>query len=115
MTRIDNIESLRTKAEIEIERLRILDRDAVNKTISNMQNGIGKLRNIEEQLVVRDEENRRVRNEISELTISINKAIRMSDQVEHTITTVEERSIQDGKRISVFFGTMLFEFLLIQE
>ena len=106
ITSLDNIESLRTKSEIEMERLRILDRDAVNKTISNMQNGIGKLRDIEEQLVVRDEENRRVRNEISELTISINKAIRMSDQVEHTITTVEERSIQDGKRISDFKGDL---------
>ncbi|MDP6769536.1 MAG: hypothetical protein QF704_02425, partial [Anaerolineales bacterium] len=68
ITSLDNIESLRTKSEIEMERLRILDRDAVNKTISNMQNSIGKLRHIEEQLVVRDEENLRVRNEISELT-----------------------------------------------
>ncbi len=106
ITSLDNIESLRTKSEIEMERLRILDRDAVNKTISNMQNSIGKLRHIEEQLVVRDEENRRVRNEISELTTSLNRAIRMSDQVEHTITTVEERSIQDGKRISDFKGDL---------
>ena len=106
ITSLDNIESLRTKSEIEMERLRILDRDAVNKTISNMQQSIGKLRHIEEQLEVKDEENRRVSSEISELTISINKAIRTSDQVEHTITTVEERSIQDGKRISDFKGDM---------
>ena len=106
MTSLDNIESLRTKSEIEMERLRILDRDAVNKTISNMQQSIGKLRHIEEQLEVKDEENRRVSSEISELTISINKAIRTSDQVEHTITTVEERSIQDGKRISDFKGDL---------
>ena len=106
MTSLDNIESLRTKSEIEMEHLRILDRDAVNKTISNMQKSIGKLRHIEEQLEVKDEENRRVSSEISELTISINKAIRTSDQVEHTITTVEERSIQDGKRISDFKGDL---------
>lgn len=106
ITSLDNIESLRTKSEVEMERLRILDRDAVNKTIGNMQDNLGKLRGIEEQLAVRDEENRRLRSEMSELTISINKAIRMSDQVEHKITTVEERSIQDGKRISDFKGDL---------
>ena len=106
ITSLDNIESLRTKSEVEMERLRILDRDAVNKTIGNMQENLGKLRDIEEQLSVKDEENRRLRSEMSELTISINKAIRMSDQVEHTITTVEERSIQDGKRISDFKGDL---------
>jgi len=106
ITSLDNIESLRTKSEVEMERLRILDRDAVNKTIGNMQDNLGKLRDIEEQLAVRDEENRRLRSEMSELTISINKAIRMSDQVEHKITTVEERSIQDGKRISDFKGDL---------
>ena len=106
ITSLDNIESLRTKSEVEMERLRILDRDAVNKTIGNMQDKLGKLRDIEEQLSVKDEENSRLRSEMSELTISINKVIRMSDQVEHTITTVEERSIQDGKRISDFKGDL---------
>ena len=75
ITSLDNIESLRTKSEVEMERLRILDRDAVNKTIGNMQDNLGKLRDIEAQLAVRDEENRRLRSEMSELTISINKAI----------------------------------------
>ena len=36
ITSLDNIESLRTKSEVEMERLRILDRDAVNKTIGNI-------------------------------------------------------------------------------
>ncbi len=102
ITSLENIESLRTKSEVEMERLRILDRDAVNKTISNMQDNLGKLRDIDEKLSIGDEETRRLRSEMSELTISINNVIRMSDQVEHKIITVEERSIQDGKRISDF-------------
>lgn len=106
ITSLENIESLRTKSEVEMERLRILDRDAVNKTMSNMQENIGKLRDIDEKLSIGDEETRRLRSEMSELTISINNAIRMSDQVEHKIITVEERSIQDGKRISDFKGDL---------
>lgn len=104
MTRLDNIESLRTISEIETERLRILDRDAVNKSISNLQDSISKLRQIEEQLSARHEEDHRVRSEISELKLSINKVIRVSDEAEHTIVTVEERSRQDGKRVSEFKG-----------
>ncbi len=106
ITSLENIESLRTKSEVEMERLRILDRDAVNKTISNMQDNLGKLRDIDEKLSIGDEETRRLRSEMSELTISINNVIRMSDQVEHKIITVEERSIQDGKRISDFKGDL---------
>ena len=106
ITSIDNIESLRTKSEVEMERLRIIDRDSVNKTIIYMKDEIGKLRDIEEQLSVTDEENRRARNEISDLANSINQAVRISDQVEHKTTIVEERSIQDGKRIADFKGDL---------
>ena len=106
ITSIDNIESLRTKSEVEMERLRIIDRDSVNKTIIYIKDEIGKLRDIEEQLSVTDEENRRARNEISDLANSINQAVRISDQVEHKTTVVEERSIQDGKRIADFKGDL---------
>ena len=106
ITSIDNIESLRTKSEVEMERLRIIDRDSVNKTIIYIKDEIGKLRDIEEQLSVTDEENRRARNEISDLANSINQAVRISDQVEHKTTIVEERSIQDGKRIADFKGDL---------
>ena len=102
MTRIDNIESLRTKAEIEIERLRILDMDAINKSINQLQDSIGKLRQLEEQFSAKNEEENRIRNEISDLKLSINKVVRVSDESEHTIVTVEERSRQDNKRISDF-------------
>ena len=104
LTRIDNIESLRTKSEIETERLRILDRDAVTKSISNLQDSVGKLRKIEEQLSARYEEEHRARSEISDLKLSINKIVRVSDEAEHTMLTVEERSRQDSKRISEFKG-----------
>lgn len=104
LTKIDNIETQRTKSEIETERLRILDRDAVTKSISNLQDSVGKLRQIEEQLSARYEEEHRTRSEISELKLSINKIVRVSDEAEHTMLTVEERSRQDSKRISEFKG-----------
>ena len=44
--------------------------------------------------------------EISDLANSINQAVRISDQVEHKTTIVEERSIQDGKRIADFKGDL---------
>ena len=59
MTKIDNVELLRTKAEIEIERLRILDRDAITKSINQLQDKTGKLPQLEEQLSARNEEENR--------------------------------------------------------
>jgi len=102
MTKIDNVELLRTKAEIEIERLRILDRDAITKSINQLQDKTGKLRQLEEQLSARNEEENRMRSDISDLKLSIDKIARVSDESEHTIVSVEERSRQDSKRTSDF-------------
>ncbi|HCU99483.1 MAG TPA: hypothetical protein DGM69_09080 [Chloroflexi bacterium] len=102
ISKIDNLEAVRIKTEVEMDRLRIIDRDKINKTLSNLHDEFNVFYKMRDEFFDQKDREVQLNNEIRDLKIVVEKALRVIDDNETTIVTVEERSLQDSKRIGDF-------------
>ena len=102
ISKIDNLEAVRIKTEVEMDRLRIIDRDKINKTLSNLHDEFNVFYKMRDEFFDQKDREVQLNNEIRDLKIVVEKALRVIDDNETTIVAVEERSLQDSKRIGDF-------------
>tara|TARA_B100000945_G_scaffold300503_1_gene282381 strand:+ start:307 stop:1488 length:1182 start_codon:yes stop_codon:yes gene_type:complete len=102
ITQINNLEAVRINAEVEMDRLRIIDRDKFNKSLSNLHDEVNLFHKTRDELFDQKDREEQLNKEIRDLKIVVEKALRVTDDNESTIFAVEERSLQDSKRIADF-------------
>ena len=100
IARLELAESIRTKSEIEGERLRQLEREAINKSLIDLQTGMARLVSLQNAMSDRKEEDHRTRADINELRQATEDNSRSLEESQHLITNIYESRRLDGKRLS---------------
>jgi len=100
IARLELAESIRTKSEIEGERLRQLEREAINKSLIDLQTGMARLVSLQNAISDRKEEDHRTRADINELRQATEDNARSLEESQHLITNIYESRRLDGKRLS---------------
>ena len=100
IARLELAESIRTKSEIEGERLRQLEREAINKSLIDLETGMARLVSLQNSMSDRKEEDHRTRADINELRQATEDCARSLEESQHLITNIYESRRLDGKRLS---------------
>ncbi len=100
MTRqVEEIERRRVEGEKEAERLRKIERDAVNKALADLRRGLEGLPKLERDAATRKEEEGRVSRLIGELQLKVSEFNKHVDERNRAVTVLDEGRRQDVKRI----------------
>jgi len=100
MTRqVEEIERRRVEGEKEAERLRKIERDAVNKALADQRRGLEGLPKLERDASTRKEEEGRVSRLIGELQLKVSEFNKHVDERNRAVTVLDEGRRQDVKRI----------------
>ncbi|MCC6187663.1 MAG: hypothetical protein IT318_01405 [Anaerolineales bacterium] len=100
MTRqLEEIERRRLEADKENERLRKIEREAVNKSLAELRRSLEVLPKLERDLGGRKDEDGRVNRQIAELQIKVADFNKHVDERNRAVTVLDEGRRQDVKRI----------------
>jgi len=100
MTRqVEEIERRRVEGEKEAERLRKIERDAVNKALADLRRGLEGLPKLERDAATRKEEEGRISRLIGELQLKVSEFNKHVDERNRAVTVLDEGRRQDVKRI----------------
>lgn len=102
ISRFEAAEAMRTKSEREGERLRQLERESINKSLTELAEDMSSLVQLREDMDARKEEEYRARADISEIHRSIESVTRSLEESEHLISNIHESRRLDSKRLSEF-------------
>ncbi len=102
IVRLDMAEAARAKSEREGERLRQLEREAINKSLAELGEALTPLGTLREEVAARKEEEHRARTDISEMRRSVESVARIVEESEHLVSSINESRRQDGRRIAEF-------------
>ena len=100
VARLEVAESMRTKSEVESERLRQLEREAINKSLIDLETGIARLGSLQDAMSDRKEEDHRTRADINEMREAFEDNARSLEESQHLIANIYEGRRLDGKRLS---------------
>ncbi len=100
--RMEAAEAIRTKFERESERVRHLEREAINRSLTELGEGMQGLGQLQEDVASRKEEEYRARADINEISRSVERVARSVDENEHLISNMHERRRSDSKRTAEF-------------
>jgi chromosome segregation ATPase len=100
MTRqLEEIERRRLESEKETERLRKIEREAINKTLTELRRSLEVLPKLEREVGGRKDEDGRVNRMIGELQLRVNDFNKHVDERNRAVTVLDEGRRQDVKRI----------------
>jgi chromosome segregation ATPase len=100
MTRqVEEVERRRVESEKEAERLRKIERDAVNKALADLRRGLEGIPKLERESAGRKEEEGRVSRLIGELQLKVSEFNKHVDERNRAVTVLDEGRRQDVKRI----------------
>ena len=100
IVRLEVAESMRTKSEVESERLRQLEREAINKSLIDLETGMSRLVSLQDAMSARKEEDHRTRADINEIRQLSEDYARSLEESQHLISNIYESRRLDGKRLS---------------
>jgi chromosome segregation ATPase len=96
---IDQLEKRRAESERDQEKIRLIDREATNRAISEMRKPLDVLPKIEGELAARREEERRINKVVSEIQQRAVEIFRRDDERVRALAAMEEARRQDAKRV----------------
>ncbi len=96
---IEQLEKRRADSEREQEKIRVIDREATTRALSEMRRPLDGLPKIENELATRREEERRINKVVSEIQQRATEVIRRDDERVRAMTALEEARRQDAKRV----------------
>lgn len=97
--RIEQIEQRRADSDREQERLRLIDREATTRALSDLRKPLDVLPRLEQEIVGRKEEERRISKLVIELQQTATEIIRRDDERVRAVASLEEARRQDAKRV----------------
>ncbi len=100
MTRqVEEIERRRAEGEKEAERLRKIEREAVNKALADLRRALDGLPKLEREAAGRREEEGRISRLVGELQLKVAEFNKHVDERNRAVTVLDEGRRQDVKRI----------------
>lgn len=109
IARLEVAESMRTKSEREGERLRQLEREAINKSLIDLEKGVARLGSLQDDISARKDEDHRTRADINEIRQSVEGYARSLEESQHLIANIHESRRLDRKRFAeISSGTDAF-------
>jgi hypothetical protein len=101
MTRqLEDLEQRRLEADRENERLRKLEREGLNKSLTALNKAAEALPRVDRELQTRKEEEARISRAVSELQLRANEFNKLVDERNRAVAVLEEGRRQDTKRIA---------------
>jgi len=97
--RLEQIEQRRADSDREMERLRLIDREATTRALSDLRKPLDVLPRLEQEILGRKEEERRISKLVTELQQSTTEIIRRDDERVRALAALEESRRQDAKRV----------------
>jgi chromosome segregation ATPase len=96
---IEGLEKRRAESERDQEKIRVIDREASTRAISEMRKPLDSLPKIEGELAARREEERRINKVVSEIQQRATEIFRRDDERVRALAAMEEARRQDAKRV----------------
>jgi chromosome segregation ATPase len=96
---VEELERRRAEAEKDVERIRKLDREAVNKALTELRKSLDPIPKYDRELAARKEEETRLARLIAELQLKVSEFNKHVDERNRMVTVLEEGRRQDVKRI----------------
>ncbi len=97
---IETLEARRAEADREQDRLRQVERDALNREMGKMQKTLDAVPRLEQDMAGRKEEERRVSKLLTDLQTKVGDALRRDDERIRAMAALEEGRRQDAKRVT---------------
>ena len=102
VTRLETMDAIRSKSEREGERLRQLEREAINKSLAELGEGVSVVGLLQEDMTARKDDNHRIRAETAEVRRLVEGVARSLEESQHLISNVHESRRLDSKRLTEF-------------
>ena len=102
MTRLETMDAIRSKSEREGERLRQLEREAINKSLAELGEGVSVVGLLQDDMTARKDDNHRIRAETAEVRRLVEGVARSLEESQHLISNVHESRRLDNKRLTEF-------------
>jgi chromosome segregation ATPase len=96
---IELLESRRADSEREQERLRQVEREGLNRALIDMRKLLDSVPRLEQDMIARKEEERRVNKLLSEIQTKAAEILRRDDERLRAMAALEEGRRQDAKRV----------------
>lgn len=96
---IELLESRRADSEREQERLRQVEREGLNRALTDMRKLLDSVPRLEQDMIARKEEERRVNKLLSEIQTKAAEILRRDDERLRAMAALEEGRRQDAKRV----------------
>ncbi len=96
---IELLESRRADSEREQERLRQVEREGLNRALTDMRKPLDSVPRLEQDMIARKEEERRVNKLLSEIQTKAAEILRRDDERLRAMAALEEGRRQDAKRV----------------
>lgn len=97
---LEEIERRRVESEKEDERLRKIERDALNKAMAELRKNLEGIPKLEREIGTRRDEEARVARLIAELQLKVSEFNKHVDERNRAVTVLDEGRRQDVKRIA---------------
>lgn len=96
---IEQLESRRSDSEREQERLRLIEREGVNRALSEVRKPIDAIPRLEQDMLARKEEERRVGKLLTDIQGKAVEVVRRDDERVRAMAALEEARRQDARRV----------------
>ncbi len=100
LKQIETVETRRANSEREAEKLRNLDREAINKNLAALRKGLEPLPQVQKDVQARREEEGRLTREMRELTLKVADYAKLDEDRARSQTLLDEGRRQDNRRIA---------------
>jgi chromosome segregation ATPase len=97
--RVEQLELRRADSDREQERLRTIDREASTRALADLRRPLEALPRLEQDILGRKEEERRISKLVAELQQSATEIVRRDDERLRALAALEEARRQDAKRV----------------
>jgi chromosome segregation ATPase len=97
---IETLEARRAEADREQDRLRQVEREALNREVAKLQKTLDAVPRLEQDMAGRKEEERRVSKLLTDLQAKVGDALRRDDERIRAMAALEEGRRQDAKRVT---------------
>jgi chromosome segregation ATPase len=103
---IEGVEKLRQEHNRDLEKVRLADLEALNKTIGDIRKGLEPIMDLKKGLQVRTEEEFRLSRLIEEVNLKVSEIQRNDDEYRRGQRLLEEGRRQDSKRLTDVQGEL---------
>jgi len=97
---LETLESRRADSEREQERVRQIEREGMNRALTDVRKALDVLPRLEQDMVGRKEEERRMNKLMTDLQTKVTEAIRRDEERARAMAALEEGRRQDAKRVA---------------